>query len=159
MRKESQEGEEEGSWVPKTPSVKSIPTRHGPADCGVTVGCLNEEKSQIPSLSTPSKKGNTKERHKDDVNINKQSRKKPRRKKYWPKVEVEVKVKKTPKPSTPKPSKHATSKRGLHEKREDAGKNSFLASTKTAKDVGTNGGQAVDANYVSESGTKEASAR
>ena len=79
-------------------------------------------------------------------------------------VEVEVKVKKTPKPSTPKPctpkpSKHATSKRGLHEKREDAGKNSFLASTKTAKDVGTNGGQAVDANYVSESGTKEASAR
>ncbi|GFY84537.1 demeter-like 1 [Actinidia rufa] len=77
MRKELQE--EEGSWVPKTPSAKSIPTRQ--ADCGVTFGCLNEEKSQIPSFSTPSKKSNATESHKDDVNINKQSRKKPRRKK------------------------------------------------------------------------------
>ncbi|PSS32871.1 DEMETER-like protein [Actinidia chinensis var. chinensis] len=157
MRKELQE--EEGSWVPKTPSAKSIPTRR--ADCGVT--CLNEEKSQIPSFSTPSKKGNATESHKDDVNINKQSRKKPRRKKYCPKVVVEVKAKKTPKPSTPKPcapkpSKHATSKRGSHEKKEDAGKNSFLASTKPSKYVGTDG-QEVDANYVSESDTKEVSAR
>ncbi|GFS45802.1 demeter-like 1 [Actinidia rufa] len=128
MRKALQE--EEGSWVPKTPDAKSIPTRQ--ADCGVT--CLNEEKSQIPSFSTPSKKGNATERHKDDVNINKLSRKKPRRKKYCPKVVVEAKAKKTPKPCTPKPSKHATSKRGLHEKKEDAGKNSFLASPKPSKD-------------------------
>ncbi|KAI8524244.1 hypothetical protein RHMOL_Rhmol13G0135300 [Rhododendron molle] len=131
-------------------------------DCIDAAQSLKEasSKSQLRAVPTPSKNDNTWESRKDYIDTKKQRQKKPRVKKYWPKVLDEAKPKKNPKPSTPKPctpkaSKRATSRRCLDEKMKDVGEDCLpSASPKPSKHVQI-GGQNVDATYVPES-TKRA---
>ncbi|KAI8524417.1 hypothetical protein RHMOL_Rhmol13G0148400 [Rhododendron molle] len=71
-------------------------------------------------FSTTSETNNTRGSHEDDVDAKKQTLKRPRsRKKYWPRVLVEVNPKKNPKPSTTKRCTPKPSKRFSDEKRRD----------------------------------------
>ncbi|KAK9280199.1 hypothetical protein L1049_013886 [Liquidambar formosana] len=75
--------------------------------------------------STASQKRNAKKRSKSSIDLNKKPQQRPRKKKHRPKVVVEGKPKKTPKPKTPKPTtpKRASSTKDQSVKRKYVRKN------------------------------------